>query len=87
MTPELQGYVTSLQLKSKFDLYVYLKLGLFFFRFLLLEDNLALPALIVCKYIWLMYLESCLGPVNKIMQIITVGLKHIVYIRSTWTII
>ena len=87
MTPELKGYVTSLQLKSKFDLYVYLKLGLFFFRFLLLEDNLALPALIICKYIWFMYLECCIGPVNNIMEIITVGLKHIEYILSTWTII
>ena len=84
-------YVTLLQLKSKFDLHVYLKLSLFFFLISLLEDNLALPLLIICKYVWLMYLESCLGPVNNIMLIIIiiiiiiiirVALKHIAYILS-----
>ena len=67
-----------------------------FFFISLLEDNLALPPLIICKYVWLMYLESCLGPVNNInivsiimliiIIIITrVALKHIAYILSVYS--
>ena len=85
MRSELQGYLTLLRLKTKFDLYVYLKPNLFIFLFSLLEDNLVPPALIICKYVWLMYLESCLGPVNNIMLIIMIireALKHIAYILS-----
>ena len=51
MRSKLEGYVTWLRLKTKFDLHVDLKLNLLFFLFSLLEDNLLQPALIICKYV------------------------------------